>query len=113
MDFNITVLGGTLAAEPEHRSFPSGASLVRLLVTVRSSEPRRRVDVIPVTLWDPSEPFFDGTARKGHRVFVAGSIQRRFWSVDGGNASRIELVAHHVELRPAEGSEDDEGRASA
>ena len=53
MDLNVVVLAGRLAAQPEVRTFESGATLMRLLVTVRSAEPRTRLDVIPVVQWNP------------------------------------------------------------
>ena len=113
MDFNIVVLTGHLAAEPEIRSFPSGATLIRYLVTTRVTAPRRRVDVVPVTLWDPPAHLLESPGPKGGAVFVAGTLQRRFWSVEGGKASRVEVIARHVEFRTAATAEDDEGRSSA
>lgn len=100
MDCNIVVLAGHLAAEPEHRVFPGGTSLIRMLVTTRSSEPRRRVDVIPVTLWEPPQDLLDAELDRGRRVFVVGSVQRRFWSEDGRH-SRVEIVAVDVQTRSA------------
>jgi single-strand DNA-binding protein len=104
MDFNLVVLSGRLAAPPELRVFDSGVRLARYLVTVRSNEPRRRVDVVPVTQWEPCdhpEPLV------GQRIWVAGSVQRRFWSNPDGRRSRLEVVAERVMLRssPSEGIE--------
>jgi len=99
MDCNIVVLAGQLAAEPEHRVYPGGASLMRLLVTTRTTGPRRRVDVIPVTCWEPPQDLLDARLDRGRRVFVVGSTQRRFWSEDG-RRSRIEIVAHDIQARP-------------
>lgn len=113
MDFNIAVLAGHLAAEPEIRTFPSGSTLIRYLVTVRSNAPRRRVDVIPVTLWDPSPEALDIGGARGKPIYVAGAVQRRFWSIDGGKSSRIEIVAHHVEIRDVSEFEGDEERVGA
>lgn len=101
MDINQTLLEGTLAAAPELREFGSGAQLVRLLVTVRSSEPRKRVDVLPVTLWDPPPELVDAKPKRGDRVHVTASLQRRFWEAADGRKSRIEVVAHHVIHDPA------------
>jgi len=99
VNMNLVVLAGKLAAPPELREFESGSRLVRCLVTVRSEEPRRRVDVVPVTLWDPEpgEPIVD--ANPGAGVWVAGMVQRRFWEATDGRRSRLEVVARHVELR--------------
>jgi len=96
MDHNITVLSGRLAAPPEIRQFESGARLGRYLITVRSEEPRRRVDVIPVTLWDPPDDLLDAEPAPGTRLWVVASLQRRFWSAEEGRRSRLEVVADVV-----------------
>ena len=98
MDFNIVVLAGRLATAPEVRVMDGGTTLVRYLVTVRSEEPRRRVDVVPVVLWAPDENA-PTDLPAGTGVWVTGSIQRRFWEGGGGRRSRIEVVAHHVERK--------------
>ena len=74
MDLNVVVLCGRLAAAPEVRRFDGGSSLVRYLLTVRSEEPRRRIDVIPVTLWDPDEDDPVGRFSQGDGLWVAGSV---------------------------------------
>jgi single-strand DNA-binding protein len=96
MDLNLVVLAGRLAAPPEVRQFESGSRLVRYLVTARSEEPRRRLDVVPVTLWDPSDELLETSLEPGCRLWVAGSVQRRFWSADEGRRSRLEIVADQV-----------------
>lgn len=100
MDLNLVVLAGTLAAVPEFREFESGARLLRLLVTVRSDEPRKRVDVIPVTVWDPPADLMREDLERGRRVWVAGAAQRRFWEDKDGRRNRVEVVAQHVTVRP-------------
>jgi single-stranded DNA-binding protein len=95
MDLNLVVIAGRLAAAPEVRVFEGGSTLVRYLVTTRTEEPRRRIDVVPAVLWDANE---DATRfERGDRIWIAGSIQRRFWSDDHSRRSRIEVVAHHVQ----------------
>jgi single-strand DNA-binding protein len=96
MDLNLVVLAGRLAAPPEIRQFESGARLARYLITVRSEEPMSRVDVVPVTLWDPPDHLVDLDPAPGARLWVAGTVQRRFWSADEGRRSRIEVVADQV-----------------
>ena len=105
MDFNLVTLAGTLAVDPELREFASGARLLRLLLTVRSAEPRRRVDVVPVTLWDPPAALLAESLERGRRVFVVGGVQRRFWEAKEGRRSRVEIVAEYVAARPVD--EDD------
>lgn len=102
MDFNLVVLAGTLATAPELRVFDSGARLLRLLVTVRSDEPRKRVDVVPVTLWDPPADLMAEKLERGRRVFVCGGAQRRFWEAKEGRKNRVEIIARHVTVDPQE-----------
>ena len=107
MDLNLVVLAGVVAADPEIRTFESGTTLLRLLVTVRSREPRQRIDVVPVVMWGPDDDVLDEVTL-GRAVWVAGSVQRRFWSADDGRRSRLEVVAHEVTVRndcPAEGEQ--------
>ena len=105
MDFNVVVLSGRLAAPPELRAFESGLRLVRYLITVRADEPRRRVDVVPVTLWEPSEDVLSPAPQVGQRIWAAGSVQRRFWSNPDGRRSRLEIVAEQIQLRPGDGDQ--------
>ncbi len=99
MDLNLIVLCGRLATEPEVRLFDSGTRLIRLLVTVRSDMPRKRVDVIPVTMWDPPDDLVDELPERGTRVWVCGAVQRRFWESSEGRRSRIEVVAEQVNIK--------------
>lgn len=113
MDLNLVVLAGHIAAEPEVRVFPSGATLIRYLVTVRSTEPRRRVDVIPVSLWDPPDELVESLDVRGKLAWVVGAVQRRFWSTDVDTRSRIEVIAHQVNIREHEHNESDEEPSAA
>lgn len=105
MDINLTYLAGSLSGPPELREFESDARLLRLLVTIRSDTRPRRVDVVPVTYWDPPAELLAGNPQRGDRVEVTGGVQRRFWSDDNGRRSRIEIVAQHVVLHAEEADE--------
>ena len=94
-DRNEVILRGKLATAPEHRTFGSGASLARLLVTVRLANPGR-TDVLPVTVWEPDPELL--SAVRGTPVEVNGQIHRRFWTDAEGRHSRVEVVAGSVEL---------------
>jgi single-stranded DNA-binding protein len=98
MDLNLIVLSGRLAAPPELRTFDSGSRLARYLVTCRTYEPRRRIDVLPVTLWEPPEELLEAEA--GTSLWMAGTAQRRFWEGDDGRRSRLEIVAEEVCMHP-------------
>lgn len=99
MDLNLTVLCGRLATDPEIREFDSGARLIRYLVTVRVDYPRKRTDVIPVTIWDPSDELVEEPGSRGERVWVCGAVQRRYWEGSDGRRSRVEVVAEQVVVR--------------
>ena len=108
MDLNIVVIAGTLAAPPEHRIFDSGTGLWRLLVTTRVTEPRKRVDVIPVVYWDTDDAehmtVLDSLDR-GDRVWIVASAQRRFGSSPDERRSKLELVANHVQVTEADATD--------
>jgi len=98
-DLNLVVIAGRLAGAPEIRVFEGGATLVRYLVTTKTGGEdtgmKQRIDVVPVVLWDATEE--DTKFERGDRIWVAGRIQRRFWSDDHSRRSRIEVVAHHIQ----------------
>ncbi len=96
MDLNLVVLMGRVTCAPEHRVFESGGHLLRILVAVKSDHPRRRLDIVPVVLWDPPSDLCDGGLPAGTRVWITGSVQRRYWDGTEGRRSRLEVVAHHV-----------------
>lgn len=102
MDLNIVVICGRIAAEPERRTLASGTRILRLLVSVRTSEPARRVDVLPVSKWDPTDQEWDGEYNVGDRVWVAAKVQRRFWAGEDGRRSRLELIAEQIQVRQHE-----------
>lgn len=99
MYMNLVVLGGHLAAPPEIREFESGSRLVRYLVTVKCDEPLRRIDVLPVTLWDPDDSLLAEDPKPGRPLWLTGTAQRRFWEGPDGRRSRIEIIASSVTFR--------------
>ena len=96
MDLNLVVLSGRLAASPEIRQFEDGSILARLLLTIRSEHPRSRIDVVPVTIWDPPDDLLDPEPAPGERLWVSGAVHRRFWTGAEGRRSRLEVVADQV-----------------
>ena len=99
LDLNLIVLCGRLATDPELRVFDSGSRLLRFLVTTKTDHPRHRVDVVPVTLWDPDDELVKDPGSKGQRIWICGAVQRRFWESPGGRQSRIEVVAEQVNFK--------------
>lgn len=98
MDLNLIVLCGRLAADGELRVFDSGARLIHYLIRTRVDFPKRRIDVIPVTLWDPPDDLVDEPGVKGERIWACGSVQRRYRESPDGRRSQVEVVAEQVKL---------------
>ncbi len=107
---NVVVLSGRLAAQPDIRRLESGARLGRYLLTVRSGGHEARIDVLPVTLWDPPRAVAEEAPPPGTKVWITGSVQRRFRSGAEGRRSSIEVVAKHLEFRPELNGEGPPGR---
>lgn len=99
MDLNLIVLCGRLAVDAELREFDSGAQFIRYLVRVKVDYPRKRLDVVPVALWDPPTDLIDEPGLKGDRVWVCGSVQRRYSEHPDGRRSGIEVVAEQVNFK--------------
>lgn len=102
MDLNLIVLYGRLAVDGDLRVFDSGTRLIRYLVVTRVDFPTHRVDVVPVALWDPPNDLVDSPGVKGARVFVCGSVQRRYRESPGGRRSKVEVVAEKVDFEYVE-----------
>lgn len=91
--FNLVVLAGMIAAEPEIDDPPLIGS-GRLLLGVKSTHPAPRLDLIPVSAAGGRIP---AGSVSGDWLWIAGSLQRRFNPTTG--RSRIEVAAHHIEPR--------------
>ncbi|HZD23150.1 MAG TPA: single-stranded DNA-binding protein [Acidimicrobiia bacterium] len=98
MDLNLIVLCGRLHVDPELRVFDSGARQIRYLVTTRVDYPKRRVDNIPVVVWDPPDDLMDNPGSKGERFWVCGSVQKRYTGNARGGGSHVEVVAGDVKV---------------
>ena len=96
MDINLAVLCGRLATAPEVRTYDTGSRCMRLLVTVAAERPQRRIDVVPVTLWDPPAELVDDLPDQNARVWVTGIVQRRALDGPEGRRNRIEVIADQV-----------------
>lgn len=91
---------GTLAAIDIGGRRTDGRSLATLLVAVRTPDEAaaggRRIDRLPITVWQPTEAVL--TLGQGNWLTIDCHIQRRFWTDTEGRHSRIELVAHRIDL---------------
>ena len=104
MDINYAIIGGRLVAPPEHQTFDSGTRRSRFLVTVRSDHPQRRIDVIPITYWDPPRELYEAQLAVGSYVAAVGSVHRRFSDGPEGRRSMLEVHARAVSFLRGQGA---------
>lgn len=100
LNLNLVVLCGRLVSAPDPRVRDSGTRELRMLLNVSSDEPRRRIDVLPVTLLDFDEETLHTVLEPGASLWVTASVQRRFTDGFEGRSSRLEIIAHQVARDP-------------
>ena len=106
-DLNLVFICGRVATAPDLRHDDTGTRQLRLLVTMRSDQPRRRIDVLPVTVWDPEDHLVDPGLPVGARVMVAGMVQRSLTKGPEGRSSRLEVIGLHVAVHIPAGLDAD------
>ena len=103
MDLNLVVLSGTLAVAPELHRFDSGKRRLDYLVNVRTmTDGRTRTNTIKVKYWDPPARLVRKKLIRGDRIWIAGTVQRSFWSTLDGKRSQLEIVASQVVYRASD-----------
>ena len=90
--FNLVVVRGILARDPDHRVLASGDELLSLELTVRSSD--RPAESVPVVWHNPTA--LAGRIAEGDDLVVIGRVRRRFFRVAGTTTSRTEVHAESV-----------------
>lgn len=83
-NFNKTILGGRLTADPELKTTPSGVSVTSFTVAVnrrgKGKDGETQADFINVTAWRGLAEFITRHFRKGSSICVVGSLQTRSWT---------------------------------
>jgi single-strand DNA-binding protein len=91
LGINLSVVRGTIAADPVRRELPSGGVAVQFDVAVAQSSSGR----VPVSWQDPPSGR-DGELSAGTAVLVVGEVHRRFFRVGGATQSRTEVLVHEL-----------------
>ena len=89
-NFNRTILGGRLTADPELKQTPSGVSVCQFSLAVNrkySKEGEQNTDFINCVAWRNSAEFISRYFRKGSSICIVGNIQTRTWT-DKDNQKR-------------------------
>lgn len=89
---NLSIVRGTIAADPVRRDLPSGGVALHFDVAVATGSNRGRV---PVSWLDPPSGR-DADLTAGTDVLVVGEVHRRFFRVGGTTQSRTEVIVHQL-----------------
>lgn len=98
VDRNVVELCGRVATDPDVSRFGGSEVRMRILLTTRTEQPRTRIDVLPVVIWDPSDDLVACPPSTGTRIRVRGRLQRQVWDAPQGLRSRLEVVGLDVEV---------------
>lgn len=101
---NKVILVGNLGADPEVRTFPSGAKFCNLSVATserwrdrETGENRQRTEWHRVTVFaEPAVRFAEQYLQKGNQVYIEGKLETRKWTDQSGQ----DRYSTEVVLRP-------------
>lgn len=100
---NQVHLASKVSGAPQARTLPSGDPLVTFRVAVRrptTPDGSTRVDTIDVACWTAATRRRAEGLDDGQAVEVDGALRRRFWRTPVGAASRTEIEAVRIGVRP-------------
>ncbi|MCW2949349.1 MAG: hypothetical protein JWN41_362 [Thermoleophilia bacterium] len=109
---NIVALVGNLASEPELRHTSGGRAVCtfRLAVSRVSGE---QADFFTVVAWERQAEICHEYLNLGRRVAVEGRMHHSTWESEDGRRSKVEVVAHRVELLGTRPRRDDDSAPAA
>jgi single-strand DNA-binding protein len=93
---NVTVIRGTVHAEPHQRDLPAGGMVAQFDLTTRLIADGRESSVSVPVAWNDPTPADLGVVVPGAELVVVGTVRRRFFRVGGATQSRTEVVADAV-----------------
>jgi single-strand DNA-binding protein len=118
MDLNVVAITGRLAADPTLHSTANGTDVTTLRVAIsrprRQSEQRADADFVDVVVWGEQAKHAAKYLAKGRRVGISGRLQQRTWTTpEGGNRSRLQVVAEQVQFLDPRNGQDAATQAPA
>lgn len=94
---NVVVLLGNLAANPELRHIANGRAVCSFRLAV-SRPGGEQADFFTVVAWERQAEICKEYLEKGRRVGIEGRLHYSTWEVEDGKRSKVEIVAHRVQL---------------
>jgi len=115
---NKVILIGRLGKDPEVRSIPSGATLVRFSIatderfTDKSGAKQERTEWHNIVAWDKLGEICGQYLKKGKLVYIEGSLRTESWDdkESGQKRYKTEIVAQRMQMLDKRG--DDDGGSS-
>lgn len=95
---NIVALIGNVAADPELRHTAGGKAVCSFRMAI-SRPGSDAADFFTVVTWERQAEICAEYLTLGRRISVEGRLHHSTWQADGGDRrSKVEVVAHRVEL---------------
>lgn len=94
---NLVALIGNAAADPELRHTTSGKAVCELRLAV-SRPGGDTADFFTIISWDRQAEVVAEYVQKGRKIAVEGRLQHSTWDTDAGKRSKVEVVAHRIDL---------------
>ena len=109
---NVVALVGNIASAPElrHTAKERPVCTFRLAVSRVGVE---QADFFTVVAWERQAEICAEYLTVGRRVAVEGRLHHSTWEQDGTKRSKVEIIAHRVELLGPRPRTDDEPRTNS
>lgn len=99
---NKAILVGRLTRDPEVRYTQKGTAVASFSIAVNSGfGDNKRVDFVPIVVWDKLAEVCGNNLSKGRNVLVEGRLQVSEYEKDGVKRKTTEVVASNVEFLDA------------
>ena len=90
---------GRLTRDPEVRYTQTGKAVANFSIAIDSGfGDNKRVDFIPVVVWDKLAEICGNNLTKGRRVLIEGRLQLSEYEKDGQKNRKTEVVAQNIEF---------------
>jgi single-strand DNA-binding protein len=102
-DINLVVLVGRLTRDAELKYTPSGMALSKFSLAInrrikQGDQWKDEANFFDVTLWGKTAENLNQYLTKGKQVAVEGELRQNRWGQDGQTRSKVEIMAHSVQL---------------
>ncbi len=94
---NMVALVGNLATDPELRHTAGGKAVCTFRVAV-SRPGGEQADFFTVIAWERQAEVCKQYLTIGRRVAIDGRLHHATWEVEDGKRSKVEVIAHRVEM---------------